>query len=87
VLTSQIFGYPGESRYELRTAPGRTYFVSVQKSERAKTVTAGTMIGGLSGLVLTSALTEGRGGGPVDFVPKDDMAGRAALAAAKQVTD
>jgi hypothetical protein len=28
-----------------------------------------------------------RGGGPVDFVPKDDMAGRAALAAAKQVNE
>lgn len=84
VLTSEVFGYPGTSRHELRTAPGRTYYVAIQKSERANAVTAGAMIGGIGGAVIMSAVTDARGGGPVDFVPKDEVAGRAALSSAKQ---
>ncbi len=79
-LGGKFFGQPGETRREVVASPGHTYFFNTVMSDRAKKVSGATMVGGLAGLVLATAVTSGdENPGPVDFVPMDEAAARAAI--------
>jgi len=73
-------GFPGETRHEVATASGRTYFYVARISERKRALTA-TASTGLLGFALTTAMTAGyRNPGPVDFFPLEEAAARDTLA-------
>lgn len=73
--------FPGETKRDFTTAPGRTYFFLAKNSERSKAVTGGVMIGGLTGALVASAITAGNANpGPVDLYPLDEGATRTTLA-------
>jgi hypothetical protein len=79
-LGVKVFSFPGETRQDFATAAGRTYFFKVIESERAKTLKGAQMAGGLIGLGIASAVTsDDKNPGPVDFVPMDEAAARAAI--------
>jgi hypothetical protein len=73
--------FPGETKTDITTQAGRAYFFLVQSSQRARAVSAGAVVGGIAGALVTSAATSGsENPGPVDFVPLDEAAARMALA-------
>lgn len=79
VATQSLF--IGETRQEITTAPGRTYFLAARRSERHKAVMATTMVAGISGALVASALTAGyKNVGPVDLLPLDDATARTVIA-------
>ncbi|MDU6728065.1 MAG: hypothetical protein E6471_15355, partial [Bradyrhizobium sp.] len=52
----------------------------VQPSQRSKAISAGAMVGGVAGALVTSAASSGSDNpGPVDFVPLDEAAARAMI--------
>ena len=80
----QIIGtqsmFPGETKYEIATAPGRTYFLLARSSARVRTVTNTSLSAGLAGALIATALTAGADNpGPVDLLPLDDAAARTTL--------
>ena len=79
VATQMLF--PGETRRELATQAGRTYFFLARNSERSRAITGVTVFGGLAGMAVASAVTSGsKNPGPVDLYPLEEMAARATLA-------
>jgi hypothetical protein len=73
--------FPGESKHDIKTESGRTYFFLAKTSERHNTVTGATIVGGLAGMVAASVVTSGNDStGPVDFVSLDEAAARTMLA-------
>jgi Protein of unknown function (DUF2846) len=73
--------FPGESKRDIKTESGRTYFFLAKTSERHNTVTGATIVGGLAGMVAASVVTSGNDStGPVDFVSLDEAAARTMLA-------
>lgn len=73
--------FMGETRQEITTAPGRTYFVLARPSERYRTVVSTTMMGGITGALVGSAITAGyKNPGPVDLFSLEEPAARTALA-------
>ena len=73
--------FPGDSKRDIVTAPGRTYFFLARTSERAKALTGAAYVGGLAGVLVVSAVTSGSESlGPVDLFPLDDAAARSTLA-------
>jgi hypothetical protein len=73
--------FPGESRRDITTESGRTYFFLARASQRHNTVTGMTMVAGLAGALVTSAATAGSDNpGPADLFPLDDAAARVTLA-------
>jgi len=81
----QIIGtqsmFPGETKYDITTVAGRTYFLIARNSARAGTVTGSTLGAGLAGGLLAMAITAGYDNpGPVDLLPLDEAAARTALA-------
>jgi Protein of unknown function (DUF2846) len=73
--------FPGESKRDIRTESGRTYFFLVRASDRHNAVTGMAMVGGLAGALVASAATSGSNSpGPVDFFPLDEAAARTAIA-------
>jgi hypothetical protein len=72
--------YMGETKYEITTAAGRTYFLIAKPTERYIMIAQQTMMGGITGALVATALTAGyKNPGPVDFFPLDDAAARFAL--------
>lgn len=79
-LGVKVFSFPGDTRHEFAASPGRTYFFAVVVSERAKELQGAQIAGGLVGLGIAAAVTSGdKNPGPVDFVPMDEAAARAAI--------
>jgi hypothetical protein len=80
-LSSTVWGWPGETQYDVTLAAGRTNFFVSKLSERAKAVSAATTVGGLARFAVAAAATSGASNlGPVEFVPLDEAAGREAVA-------
>jgi hypothetical protein len=73
--------FPGDSKRDITTQSGRTYFFLARTSERAKTLTGAALVGGLAGVVVASAVTSGSDNlGPVDIFPLDEATARTTLA-------
>lgn len=79
VATEKFF--PGETRREITTAPGRTYYFLVRTSERHDAVTGGAVVAGLAGMLVTTVATSDKDDqGPAQLLPLDEAAARTALA-------
>lgn len=73
--------FPGESRRDITTQAGRTYFFLARPSERHNAVTGMALAGGLAGMLVASAVTSGSDNpGPVDFFPLEESAARVTIA-------
>jgi len=73
--------FPGDSKRDIVTAAGRTYFFLARTSERAKTLTGAAYVGGLAGVLVVSAVTSGSDNpGPVDIFPLDEATARTTIA-------
>jgi hypothetical protein len=80
IVASQIL-FPGETKREITTAPGRTYFFVARTSDRNKAITGVSMVAGLAGALVATAATAGNENpGPIDFFPLDEAAARTTLA-------
>jgi hypothetical protein len=80
-LTASEVLFPGETKRDITTESGRTYFFLVRSSERHDAVTGVTMIGGLAGAVVASVATYGNENpGPANFFPLDESTARTTLA-------
>jgi Protein of unknown function (DUF2846) len=79
VATQTLF--PGETKRDITTQSGRTYFFLAKASERANTLTGMTLAGGLAGMLVASAATSGSDNlGPVDLFPLDEATARTTIA-------
>jgi hypothetical protein len=73
--------FPGESKRDITTESGRTYFFLARTSDRHNAVMGMTMAGGLAGMLVGSAVTSGSDSpGPIDFLPLDEAAARTTIA-------
>jgi hypothetical protein len=73
--------FPGESKRDITTESGRTYFFLARTSDRHNAVIGMTVAGGLAGMLVASAATSGSDSpGPVDFLPLDEAAARVTIA-------
>jgi hypothetical protein len=80
VLSVNVWGFPGETKYRFAAAPGRTYFFTANVSQRAKTLQGAQVFGGLAGLAVAAVATsDDKNPGPLDFVPMDETAARKAI--------
>jgi hypothetical protein len=80
LLATEAF-FPGDSKHELKTEPGRTYFLLARTSARHDAVAGMSVMGGIAGAVVGSVATAGsENAGPVDFVPLDEAAARTVMA-------
>ena len=72
--------FAGQTQTDVTTQAGRAYYFRVQPSQRSKAISAGAMVGGVAGALVTSAASSGSDNpGPVDFVPLDEAAARAMI--------
>jgi uncharacterized protein DUF2846 len=79
VATQTLF--PGETKHDVTTVSGRTYFFVAKNSERSRALTGMAMVGGLAGALVASAATAGSDNpGPVDLYPLDEAAARTTIA-------
>lgn len=79
VATELLF--PGESRHDFVTAPGRTYYFLIRSSERHDAVSGGALMGGLVGLAAASVVTAGsQNTGPAELYGLDEPTARTTLA-------
>jgi hypothetical protein len=73
--------FPGESKRDITTESGRTYFFLARTSERHNAVTGMTYAAGLAGMLIASVATSGGDNtGPVDFFPLEESAARVTIA-------
>ena len=73
--------FPGESKRDITTKSGRTYFFLARTSDRHNAVMGMTIAGGLAGAIVASAATSGSDSpGPIDFLPLDEAAARTTIA-------
>ena len=73
--------FPGETKYDFTTAPGRIYFFLVKSSPRHDALTGMAMVGGLAGIVVGSVATSGSDNtGPAEIFPLDEPTARMTLA-------
>ena len=73
--------FPGETKREFSTEPGRTYFFLLKSSERHDAVTGVTMVGGLAGALVASAATSNsENPGPAELYVVDEATARTTLA-------
>lgn len=73
--------FPGETKRDFSTEPGRTYFFLVKSSARHDAVTGMSMAAGLAGVLVASVATVGSDNlGPAEFVPLDEPTARTTLA-------
>lgn len=79
IVTESLF--PGETRREFATVPGRTYYFLLRTSERHDTMTGGAVVGGLAGMLVTAVATSDKEDqGPAQLSPLDEPTARTALA-------
>lgn len=80
-LTADETLFPGETRRDFATEPGRTYYFLVKSSERHDAVTGGILAAGVIGAVATSVVTSGsQNTGPAELFPLDEPAAKVTLA-------
>ena len=80
LIVSELL-FPGDSKREIRTESGRTYFFLVRASKRHDALMGTTLVGGLAGMAVGSIATAGiENPGPADSFPLDDAAARTTLA-------
>ena len=80
LIVSELL-FPGDSKQEIRTEPGRTHFFVVRASKRHDALAGVGMIGGLAGIAVVSVATAGtENPGPADIFPLDDATARTTLA-------
>jgi len=80
ILATQAL-FPGDTKRDITTTSGRTYFFLARTSDRANAVTGMAMVGGLAGALVASAATSGdKNPGPVDFFPLDEATARTTIA-------
>ncbi|WP_334375113.1 DUF2846 domain-containing protein [Bradyrhizobium sp. AZCC 1719] len=73
--------FPGETRRDFTTAPGRTYFFLVKSSARHDAVSGMSLVGGLAGVAVAAVATSGHDNlGPGEFIPLDEPTARTMLA-------
>jgi uncharacterized protein DUF2846 len=79
-LSSEMVGFPGVTQRDITVNAGRTHFFMAKPSERAKTLQVTSAVGGLTGLVVGTAITAGDSNpGPLDFIPLEESAARQAI--------
>jgi Protein of unknown function (DUF2846) len=80
LVATQVL-FPGETRREISTAAGRSYFFLIRESDREKAVKGMALVGGLAGALVASAATAGSDNlGPVELYPLEEAAARTTLA-------
>ena len=80
LVATQTF-FPGDTKREIATESGRTYFFLARNSERSRALTGMSIMGGLAGALVASAATVGSDNpGPVDLHPLDEASARTTLA-------
>jgi hypothetical protein len=80
ILSSETL-FPADSKRDITTESGRTYFFLVKASDRHNTVSGMAMAGGLAGVLVASVATSGNDNpGPVDFFLLDESAARTTIA-------
>lgn len=80
-LSCESAAFPGVTRQDINVVAGRTHFFVAKPSERARTLTVTSAVGGLAGLAVGTAITSGDSNpGPIDFVPLEEGAARQAIA-------
>jgi Protein of unknown function (DUF2846) len=73
--------FPDDTKREIATESGRTYFFVIRNSARAKAMTGGAIVGGLAGAFVAAAVTsKSDNPGPVDVDPLDEATARTTLA-------
>jgi len=78
VATEALF--PGESKRDITTVAGRTYYFLVRTSERHDAMTGGAVVAGVAGMLVTAVATADKEGqGPAQLIPLDEAAARTAL--------
>jgi hypothetical protein len=84
LVATQVL-FPGDTKREITTVSGRTSFLLIRNSERAKAVTGMALVGGLAGAAVASAATAGsENPGPVELYPLEEAAATATLAELQQ---
>ena len=72
--------FPGDTKRDITTESGRTYFFQIKNSDRTNAMVGFTMLGGLVGMGIAAAATSGNENpGPVDFIPLDEAAAQTTL--------
>ena len=80
-LVASEFMFPGDTKRDIVTESGHTYFFLIKASERHNAVTGVTLVGGLAGAVVASVATSGSDNlGPAVFFPLDEASARTTLA-------
>jgi len=73
--------FPGDTRRDFTTAPGRTYFFLIKSSARHDSITGMSILGGLPGVAVGAIATSGDPNqGPGEFIPLDEPTARTILA-------
>ena len=73
--------FPGETRREFTTQPGRTYYFQIKSSERHDAVSGGAILGGVVGVVAASVVTAGsQNMGAAELIPLDEAVAKTTLA-------
>ena len=73
--------FPGDTKHDFVTAPGRTYYFLIRSSERHDALSGGAVIGGLVGLAAASVVTAGnKNTGPAELYGLDEPTARTTLA-------
>ena len=73
--------FPGDTKRDITTESGRTYFFQIKNSERTNAMVGFGVMGGLIGMGVAAAATSSNDNpGPVDFVPLDEATAQTALA-------
>lgn len=81
VLTADELLYAGQTKREIRTEAGRTYFFLIRSSKRHDAVNGSAFVGGLAGAAIATVATSGdENPGPVDIFPLGDATARTTLA-------
>jgi hypothetical protein len=80
-LVASELMFPGETKRDFSTVPGRTYFFLVKSSARRDALTGISIAGGLAGFAVGAIATSGSENlGPGEFLPLDEPFARTLLA-------
>ena len=76
--------FPGDTKRDFNTEPGRTYFFLVRSSKRHDAVAGMAVVGGLAGALIGSVATSGDDNpGPAEIFPLDEPSAKTTLAELK----
>jgi len=81
-LSADLWGWPGVTRLDFTTAPGRTYYFRASLNEKADDVAGFSMISPLGGAIASVAAFDDRQG-PVNLAPINESEAKQAIAASR----